>query len=514
MSCSSIEGKKIDRRKHLRVCCGLSVELLLETGVTLKGECTNISLGGMLIEIKDRLPESSQLKVNTKVGVYCKLENESVPLCFWSEIRWADIGEKVLIGIKFAPFSERESEVIYRFLLKKLFSDERFKNNDVPKEPKEDYTSSFIYKRNLWLEWKTRTSLTTIRNYAEIPEKMKGNIEYPIGCVQIPVGIAGPIKVNGEYARGEFYVPFATTEGALVATYHRGMRMVSKGEGINVRIIKDEVHISPSFEVRGIEEAQEVISWIGLNFDRIKFVAESTTKHGKLIRIDPVITGYGVVLKFVYTTGDAQGLNMINKATEEACKFISSEINKKYILRSNYSSVKKVSCSNIYTSYGRSVFADATIPRKTVKILKCTPEDLERYYQESILTSVYSGMVGMNAHVANGITAIYIACGQDVADISTSHIGISMCKVTPEGDLYMSLYIPNLLLGTVGGGTGLSTQKECLQIMGCYGSGKAKKFAEIVGATALAGEVAVLGALVTGTYVQAHERYGRNRPKD
>lgn len=204
---------------------------------------------------------------------------------------------------------------------------------------------------------------------------------------------------------------------------------------------------------------------------------------------------------------------MINKATDSACKWIAAKKRKKYIIRSNFSSIKKVSAHNMIKGYGKALFAEVNIPREKLESFGTTPEAIYKHYMSSLLAGTYAGMVGANCHVANGITAVYIACGQDVADISTSHVGTTGCEINEKGGLYVSLYIPNLLVGTVGGGVSLGTQRECLEIIGCYGANKVNKFAEIVVSLALAGEVAVALALATGTYVEAHEKYGRNRPK-
>ena len=378
--------------------------------------------------------------------------------------------------------------------------------------PAQIYDREYVMKRVRWLGKKTKTNLHHITQFSEDPQNMKGNIENLIGVTQIPLGIAGPLKVNGQYAKGNFYIPLATTEGALALTYHRGIQILTKAGGVNAGIVRDEIHISPAFFTRDISEACNFTAWVKKHFLKIKVEAEKTTKHGKLLRIETNIFGRRVALTFIYDTADAQGMNMINKATESACKFIEKQTKTTFMLRSNLSSVKKVSTRNIHCGYGKSVFAEASIPKETLAIFNVTPEQMFEYYLSSLLTSAHAGMIGVNAHCANGITAIYIACGQDVADISTSHISMSICEPV-NNTLYTSLIIPNLLLGTVGGGTGLGTQRECLELLGCYGKGKSKKFAEIVAAVALAGEIAVLAALINGTYVQAHEKHGRNKPK-
>ncbi len=376
-----------------------------------------------------------------------------------------------------------------------------------------DYTKEAVNKRCDWLEKMTGTKIKHLRAFSEDPNNTKGNIENLIGMTQVPIGITGPLLIDGDYAKGTFFVPMATTEGALITDYGTGMLLVTKSGGVRVSILSNTIHISPVFLVCNLDKAKELIKWIDANFKNIKAEAEKTTHHGKLLAIKPIIAGRRLILKFCYDSGDAQGLNMINKATEAACTYIQNATKTEYYLRSKYSAVKNVSMSNIYQGYGRAVFAEAVIQKNLLKFFGTTPEAMNKYSTSGMLVSVHSGIVGMTAHIANAIAGIYIACGQDVADVSTSHIGISMCEVTEEGDLYISLYIPNLLVGTVGGGTGLATQKECLNIMDCYGSNKVNKFAEIVTAACLAGELSVLLALVTGVYVEAHEKLGRNKTK-
>ena len=384
--------------------------------------------------------------------------------------------------------------------------------NKIPRLGKKlDYTIEALNQRCDWLEERVDVKIEHLRSFSEKPENTRGNIENPIGMAQIPVGITGPLLINGSNAQGIYFVPMATTEGALITDYSSGMRVVTKSGGLNATVLSNTIHISPAFLVGGLEEAQELALWVKSNFEEIKAKAESTTKHGRLIKITPVIVGRKLVLKFCYDSGDAQGLNMINNATEVACEYISDLTKKKYYLRSKYSSVKIAAPSNIYMGYGREVFVDGVIPREILKLLRTTPEELVKYYNTCLQISVHSGIFGMTAHIANAIAAIYLACGQDIADVSTSHVGISMCEVTEENDLYISLYIPNLLIGTVGGGTGLGTQRECLEILGCYGPNKVNKFAEIIAAACLAGELSVLASIVTGVFVAAHEKMGRNK---
>ncbi|MCX5727038.1 MAG: hydroxymethylglutaryl-CoA reductase [Candidatus Saganbacteria bacterium] len=377
-----------------------------------------------------------------------------------------------------------------------------------------EYSKDEINKRIQNLEQKIGFKLKHIPNFIEPTKNYCGNVEKLIGTVQIPVGITGPIKINGEHAQGDFYVPFATLEGAIVTTYNAGMHVLTKSGGVTTKVLGEDVHISPLFLVNNLRDAEAFIEWIDKNLSAIKKEAEITTKHGKLKKISPFIMGRRVVLKFSYDSADAQGLNMVNVATEKACQFISERTHKKYFIRSNYSSIKKFSTHNIALGYGKAVFAEAVIPEKNLRLLRVTPQEMFQQFISCYYVSSHAGMIGINAQITNGLTAIFLACGQDPADISTAHVGYGMCEITEEGDLYVCNYLPNLLIGTVGGGTGLAAQRECLEIMDCYGNGKVKKLAEIIAATTLAGEVATTAAIANGTFVQAHANFGRNKPMD
>ncbi|MCK4533014.1 PilZ domain-containing protein [bacterium] len=522
-----------DRRVFPRIEVDLPVELKVRDSLNnsssiIPAKVINLSENGASLLLSDNLPILSivSLKINLP-SPYFSIEAQSqVVRCnfekdkFQCGVSFSEGGNKFSAFMNNALCTDsslerrkdkrRKAAVAIEFTPRRKF-DRR--TNIIPKGKDKNYKREFIDMRRDWLSKKTNAGLYHIGQYSEQAENMKGNIENLIGVCQVPLGIAGPLKINGQFAKGDFYIPLATTEGTLVKTYSRGMHVLTKAGGVNVAVLTDQIHISPVFMVTGIKEANQFICWINNNFVKIKSKAEQTTKHGKLLSIEPIIMGCRVVLKFSYFTEDAQGLNMINKATDIACKFISEETNKKFLLRSNFSSIKKVSMYNLYKGQGKAIFADAVIPGRVLKrLLQVTPEEMCKYYFSALLSSAHSGMIGITAHASNGITALYIACGQDVADVSHSHIGIMTYEIKESENLYVSLYLPNLLVGTVGGGTGLATPQENLKILGCYGTGKAKKLAEIITAVALAGEITSMAALVNGTYVGAHEKYGRNIP--
>jgi hydroxymethylglutaryl-CoA reductase (NADPH) len=389
----------------------------------------------------------------------------------------------------------------------KLSQDEK-----IPKFGAADYSEENVTKRLKWIEEKTGKEYPHISGEPVPFESWKGNIENLIGTIQVPVASVGPILIDGQNAKGKFYVPFATTEGAITTVYHTGMRIVSESGGVRVASWDNGLHITPAFKTNSIAASGQLKFWIESNFYRIKAVAESTTMHGKLLEIEVTVAERMTLTKFLYSTADAQGMNMINVATLAACEFIEANTKIEFVERSNYSAVKKVSAHIQSGSFGKAVFAEATIPSRQLSKLRVSAAEMATLWHRGYLASMRAGMMGINCQVANGLAGIFLACGQDMADLVSSHIATSNCESMENGDLYISLHMPSVMVGTVGGGTGIGTQRECLEIMGCYGSGKVLKFLEIIAATALAGELVTGAALVTRKFVQGHALLGRNKP--
>ncbi len=373
--------------------------------------------------------------------------------------------------------------------------------------------------RRLALEKMTGTSLTAIGStILDFVELVGRNIENPIGAVQIPVGVAGPLRVNGMYAKGDFYIPLATTEGALVASVNRGCKAVTEAGGARTAILYDGMARAPVLWTPSVEEAVRLVKWVEENMEKLREAAESTTRHGKLKRIRYWITGNLVWLRFEYETGDAMGMNMATIATDKALERLVKEYDgevRVIALSGNMCVDKKPAVLNALLGRGKTVVAEALIPRHVVeKVLKTTPEAIhEVNTAKNLLGSARAGSVSFNAHYANIIAAIFIATGQDVAQVVESSMGYTWTEVR-NGDLYISVTLPSLEVGTVGGGTRLPTQREALALMGVAGSGNppgtnAKKFAEIVAAAVLAGELSLLAALAAGHLAKAHIRLGR-----
>jgi hydroxymethylglutaryl-CoA reductase (NADPH) len=345
---------------------------------------------------------------------------------------------------------------------------------------------------------------------------MRGKVENPIGAAQVPLGIAGPLLVHGEHAQGTFYVPLATTEGALVRSYERGMVTLTRAGGVTVRVHADTNRISPVFLFEDVAAAADFARRLPDDFVNLRAEAEATTQHGKLLRVACCPLGREVIVHFDYHTADAHGMNMIARATEAACLWIERcHRIRRFYLFSGLSSEKRASGALFGGGKGKKVIAGARISRTVARAyLHVTPEQLQDVWQHAVRGHLHAHAAGANAHYANGLTALFLACGQDVANVTNSAVGITNLECTDEGDLYASVTLPSLTVGTVGGGTGQGTSRECLALLGCAGAGKALRFAEVVAATLLAGELSMGAAIASGEFVAAHETYGRNRPTE
>lgn len=378
----------------------------------------------------------------------------------------------------------------------------------IPHDAHRDYDEDYVSERRAWLSRQTGTTLFHIARYSIKPEEARGNIENFIGVAQVPLGVVGPLKVRGKYAEGVFFVPFATTEGAMVLTYQRGAVAVTRAGGVRTRIVKDENHLDPVFIVRDLEEAEQLVAWVDGHRDELKDAVRQATGHGELLEIVPFILGRRVALKVGFSTQDAMGANMIAIAAESVCRLIAGHVaHERYLLRSNLSSEKKASGVNLLFGYGKTVLAEAILPRKVVtRHLNSSPEGIHAAWHSWALGSFQAGMLGINAHLANGVAAVFMACGQDVAHVANASVGITMFEMTGAGDLYVAVRLPNLIVGTVGGGTALGTQRECLEMIGCYGKGKSEKFAEVLAATLLAGEIGICAGITTDEFLDPHKR--------
>jgi hydroxymethylglutaryl-CoA reductase (NADPH) len=366
-----------------------------------------------------------------------------------------------------------------------------------------------------FIEESTLASLDnlSIKNEVADIQQLKGNIENFIGMSQVPTGVLGPIVLNGQNAKGSFYTPLATSEGTLIVSYDRGARACRQSGEISTICLKEGIQRAPVFKFTTLKEAFEFSNWIERNQDHFNAVVRRTSNYAELQKVDLNAEGNQVIVCLEYTTGDASGQNMVTFASQAICEYILANCPiepEHWFLESNYSGDKKATALSFTSVRGKKVSAEITLKKEVVRhTLKTTPELMFKYWQTSFMGATKSGAIGAQGHFSNALAAIFIACGQDVACVSEASVGLTRMEIDANGDLYCTVTLPNLIVGTVGGGTSLPTQKECLEMMGCYGQGKAKKFAEICGALCLAGEISIIAALSVGHFAAAHEKHGR-----
>ena len=345
-------------------------------------------------------------------------------------------------------------------------------------------------------------------------EGFSRNIENFIGTVKVPVGVIGPVRVNGLNASGDFHVPLATTEAALVASYGRGAMAAGKAGGINTAVLYEGVMRTPAFRFGNMIESGLFVEWVVNNVETLREAAEATTRHGKLVSVEPMIDSNVVFLICRYTTGDASGQNMVTIATNAMCEAIVAGCPvpiERWYIEGNFSGDKKASFLGMVTGRGRKVTASVTLPAAVVeRYLGTTVRDMLDYGQVANLGSHLSGQLGAQAHYANGLAALYIATGQDAACVSESAVGFTRMEAAGD-DLFCSVTMPNILVGSVGGGTGLPSQSAALNILGLKGAGKGAALAEVAAATCLCGEISIVAAIAAGHFSRAHETLARLR---
>jgi hydroxymethylglutaryl-CoA reductase (NADPH) len=341
------------------------------------------------------------------------------------------------------------------------------------------------------------------------------NIENFIGTVKVPVGLAGPLRVNGIAAQGDYYVPLATTEAALVASYHRGATLLTLAGGCTTIILNEGVGRAPAFAFTTMHEAGLFVQWCLAHDEQLRTAAEATTRHGRLRDLRITVEGNHVYLLLEFTTGDASGQNMVTIATQAVCDHITQHcpvVPSYHFVEGNLSGDKKASAQSFLGVRGRKVCAEARLPARLVaRHLHTSPERMVDYWRMSALGGVMSGTIGVQGHYANGLAVLFIACGQDAACVAEASVGVTRFELDSGGDLYTAVTLPNLIVGTVGGGTGLPSQRAGLSILGLAGAGHARAFAEVAAGLALAGELSIIGALAAGHFTSAHARLARGQ---
>ena len=372
--------------------------------------------------------------------------------------------------------------------------------------------------RRQFLEQALKIRLDNISRFSFSEDQVSDkNIENLIGATQIPLGVAGPISIqNSKFKIQNFFVPLATTEGALIASVSRGCKAILESGGVHVEYHNVGVTRAPVFKTSGIKKNVEVKKWIGENYEQIKRLCESTSSHLKLLKIDSNFAGKNLFIRFSFDSEDAMGMNMATIAAEKAIEFIEKDTGIICLsVSGNYDVDKKASWLNFINGRGKQVWADITLKKEVIaQVLRTSSDKICNLILRKILTgSAMAGSMGFNAHYANIIAAIFAATGQDLGQVVEGSLGITSAETLDNGDLYFSVYLPNLMIGTVGGGTNLPTQKEALQIMGIKDSGDTKKFATIIASTILAGELSLLASQSAGTLGKSHIKLGRKGGK-
>ncbi|GIG69179.1 hydroxymethylglutaryl-CoA reductase [Phytomonospora endophytica] len=367
------------------------------------------------------------------------------------------------------------------------------------------------------LELHSGTTLDAIGDYCLDAALVSAkHCENFIGAAQVPMGVVGPLSMSGRHVDVEerIFVPLATTEGALLASTARGCRAIS-GK-VTVDVEDTGMTRAPVFRTSGITHTRRLLDWVAEHTPDIRSLAEQTSRHLQLTGIQPLAVGTTVFLRFAFTTDDAMGMNMVTLAVDQVVtELIEPQTGAQCVaLSGNVCVDKKPAWINVIEGRGKRVYAEAVLDAETLEdTLKTSAEALcEVQYRKNLIGSAMAGAMGSNAHHANLVAALFLATGQDLAHVTTGATGITCVEARPDGAAYVSVYLPELTLGTVGGGTALETQKEALGLLGIHGGDDGRtalRLAEILGATVLAGEVSLLAALASRDLARAHRTLAR-----
>ena len=378
--------------------------------------------------------------------------------------------------------------------------------------PPRGYTQADTEARQQWLKEQTGHQVPEFA--LDSPENLKGLIENHLGYVGLPMSVSGPLKIDGTYARGDFYVPLCTVEGTLSFSMTRGFYLTHRSGGIKTQHVKQELSRAPVFRFKEIGESMVFLDQVDEHYEAIKAAAESTTKHGKLLRIDKHPIHNRVILDFIYDTAEAAGQNMVTMSTDAACRYIvdnlSNGVPYKFLVESGFNADKNPAHRSLIMGRGHHVISSIQIPNRLCKkLMRVGVDELLEARTDKQLGSQMAGALGFNLHTANALAALYLALGQDVACVSENAVGIATYEKRGD-DLYSTLSMPSMTVGTVGGATRLLAQKANLEMIGCAGGEhSSRKLSEIICASALALEISLAGAIVSNEFAKAHAKFGR-----
>lgn len=370
-----------------------------------------------------------------------------------------------------------------------------------------------VEERRAALEKQRGVPLANIGSFSLDEEAASArNCENMIGVAQVPMGVAGPLKIKNQTSKVKnYFIPLATTEGALVASVNRGAKAIAESGGAVAASERVGATRGPVFETSGIAQGALLKQWLDEHFEALAGVAQKTSAHLRLIKLGARIAGRRVYVRCYFDTQDAMGMNMATIATDRMARFIEQETATRCVsLSGNFCVDKKPSWINVISGRGHRAWAEVRIPMRALRdTLKTTARAVyEVWLSKCMIGSAMSGSMGFNAHIANVIAAVFIATGQDPAHVVEGSLGITTAEVVDGRDLYVSVYLPDVMVGTVGGGTGLATQREALGLLGVKTS---QELAEVVAAAALAGEISLLASLSEGTLANAHEKLARGK---
>lgn len=383
----------------------------------------------------------------------------------------------------------------------------------IPRDRADDYAPAAVATRLALCADVAGRELVHLAGRPVAPGEARGKVENLIGYAQVPVGIAGPLRVHTSAGEREVLVPMATTEGALVASYSRGMRLVAAGGGARARVVREGLSQHPVLVYADGAAAARAADRAREDEGRYRELVAATTRHGRLIAVEPRVLGRRLVLRLVFTTGDAIGINMAARAADEVSRTLAQDTGARARYVHGQDVEKRANARALVEGRGRSVEAEVVVPRAALaEIARATPEEMAAIARTYAVGYAWLGTQNWMVQAANGLAAVMLACGQDVAYLTECATGLLDLDCTESGDLYASVSLPSLLVGTVGGGALQGTARECLELLGCAGDGGAGTFAEILGATVLAGDLSLMAAFCSHEFVAAHERLGRNRP--
>ena len=381
------------------------------------------------------------------------------------------------------------------------------------------YTEDARLERLAFAREKSGAALDTLTNFNLKADRLTSNIENLIGSVEVPVGIAGPLQFWGEDVEGPIYAPMATTEGALVASATRGATAITRSGGVTTRVLSQRMMRVPLFILSDMSGAALFCRWVSEHVNEVREQVGMVSRYAKLKSLEPRMLGNMVHVAFVYETGDAAGQNMTTTCTWKACQWMMSQMKyydeitfDNFIIEANMSGDKKVNYNSFISGRGTRVLAEAFLSEEILQnVLKVDSKQLLTSHHGFVAGSIQVGMVGYNINVANVVGAMFTACGQDIACVHESSLA-QLHLEGVDGGVYASMLMPSLIVGTVGGGTHVSNQRDLLELIDCAGAGKSKRLAEIIAGFCLSLDLSTLSAIAGGQFATAHEKMGRNRP--